>query len=62
LSKTHQVNEEQRSYSIDLELKVHEEDIGKDLMHRQSDDGLLNYLDEEKYDLVCEGGVIFTLG
>ena len=62
LSQTHQVNEEQRSYSIDLELKVHEEDIGKDLMHGQSDDGLLNYLDEEKYDLVCEGGVIFTLG
>jgi hypothetical protein len=45
-----------------LELKVHEEDIGKDLLHRESDDGLLNYLDEEKYDLVCEGGVIFTLG
>ncbi|KAJ6885452.1 hypothetical protein NC651_026161 [Populus alba x Populus x berolinensis] len=58
---THQVNEEQRSYSIDLELKVHEEDIGKDLMHGQSDDGLLNYFDEAKYDLVCEGGVIFTL-
>jgi hypothetical protein len=62
LSQTHQVNEEQRSYSIDLELKVHEEDIGKDLLHRESDDGLLNYLDEAKYDLVCEGGVIFTLG
>jgi hypothetical protein len=41
---------------------VHEEDIGKDLLHRESDDGLLNYLDEAKYDLVCEGGVIFTLG
>jgi len=62
LSQTHQVNEEQSSYSIDLELKVHKEDIGKDLLHRESDDGLLNYLDEEKYDLVCEGGVIFTLG
>ena len=40
---------------------MHEEDIGKDLLHRESDDGLLNYLDEEKYDLVCEGGAIFTL-
>ena len=46
LSRTHQVNEEQCSYSIDLELKVHEEDIGKDLLHRDFDDGLLNYLDE----------------
>jgi hypothetical protein len=62
LSQTHQVKEEQCSYSIDLELKLHEEDIGKDLLHRESDDGLLNYLDEAKYDLVCEGGVIFTLG
>jgi hypothetical protein len=62
LLQTHQVNEEQRSYSIDLELKVHEEDIGKYLMHGESDDGLLNYFDEAKYDLVCEGGVIFTLG
>ncbi|KAJ6329297.1 hypothetical protein OIU77_010888 [Salix suchowensis] len=35
----HQVNEEQCSQLIDLESGVHEEETGKDLLHRQSDDG-----------------------
>ncbi|KAB5527554.1 hypothetical protein DKX38_021401 [Salix brachista] len=35
----HQVNEEQCSQLIDLESEVHEEETGKDLLHRQSDDG-----------------------
>ncbi|CAK7348125.1 unnamed protein product [Dovyalis caffra] len=39
LSLPHQVNEEQRSQLIDLESEVHEEDTGKALLHRQSDDG-----------------------
>ncbi|XP_061961745.1 uncharacterized protein LOC133682416 isoform X2 [Populus nigra] len=39
LSLPHQVNEEQCSQLIDLESEVHEEETGKDLLHRQSDDG-----------------------
>uniref|UniRef100_A0A6N2MD37 DEUBAD domain-containing protein n=1 Tax=Salix viminalis TaxID=40686 RepID=A0A6N2MD37_SALVM len=35
----HQVNEEQCSQLIDMESEVHEEETGKDLLHRQSDDG-----------------------
>lgn len=35
----HQVNEEQRTQLIDLESDVHEEDAGKNLLHRQSDNG-----------------------
>ncbi|KAG6748594.1 hypothetical protein POTOM_048523 [Populus tomentosa] len=39
LSLPHQVDEEQCSQLIDLESEVHEEETGKDLLHRQSDDG-----------------------
>ncbi|KAJ6723603.1 NFRKB-RELATED [Salix koriyanagi] len=35
----HQVNEEQCSQLIDVGSGVHEEETGKDLLHRQSDDG-----------------------
>ncbi|XP_073260549.1 uncharacterized protein [Populus alba] len=39
LSLPHQVDEEQCSQLIDLESEVREEETGKDLLHRQSDDG-----------------------
>ncbi|KDP41864.1 hypothetical protein JCGZ_26882 [Jatropha curcas] len=39
LSLQHPVNEAQRHQLIDLESDVHEEDNGKVLFHRQSDDG-----------------------
>ncbi|KAL5797298.1 hypothetical protein ACOSQ2_002118 [Xanthoceras sorbifolium] len=47
-----QVDQDQQTHLIDLESDMHEEDMRKDLLHRQPDDGSINYQNQDRNELL----------